>query len=174
MVKKSLIAKLIFGTSIAISCGFVGVVGLSAVGLISLLANGETHYCEFVNYDNSYLYSCKVIDGETATYKGTTPTKPSTDKYTYVFDGWDKQLTNVRDNTTFTALYDERENSFKVTFVNYDGSVLFVADVEYDGTAVYGGVVPKKPSSERLTYTFSGWDKPLTHIIETTTITAQY
>ena len=73
-------------------------------------ARFECHYtCTFLNYDGSTLYSAKVNRGEDASYVGDTPTKPDTvDGETtihWTFTGWDKDLTDIKADTTFTAQY---------------------------------------------------------------------
>ena len=66
----------------------------------------ETYYhVVFVNYDNSPLYEADVLEGSTALYSGETPTKAEDDEFTYEFDGWDKDLTNIQSDTTFIAQF---------------------------------------------------------------------
>ena len=66
----------------------------------------ETYYhVVFVNYDNSPLYEADVLEGGTALYSGEIPTKAEDDEFTYEFDGWDKDLTNIKSNTTFIAQF---------------------------------------------------------------------
>lgn len=64
--------------------------------------------------------------------------------------------------------------TFKVSFLNYDESILFVDEVEYDGTAAYEGKEPTKPSTEESFYTFSGWDKDLNNIQSDLIVHATY
>ena len=67
----------------------------------------ETYYhVVFVNYDETtILYETDVLKGSTATYSGETPTKEEDDEFTYEFDGWDKELTNIQSDTTFVAQF---------------------------------------------------------------------
>ena len=138
--------------------------------------------CKFVNYDGSLLYETKVNRGEDATYVGETPTKPSetngSGSVDYVFKCWDKPLSNIRKDTTFTAVYDA-PNAFECTFLNYDGTLLSKSYCSVGGTAVFNGATPTKASesdgSGTITkYEFSGWDKSLKNIKGDTTFTAQF
>ena len=138
--------------------------------------------CKFVNYDGSLLYEAKVNRGEDATYVGETPTKPSetngSGSVDYVFKCWDKPLSNIRKDTTFTAVYDA-PNAFECTFLNYDGTLLSKSYCSVGGTAAFRGTIPTKASesdgSGTITkYEFSGWDKSLKNIKGDMTFTAQF
>lgn len=137
--------------------------------------------CTFLNYDGSALYSAKVNRGEDVSYEGDTPLKPDTvDGETtihWTFTGWDKDLTDIKADTIFTAQFDS-PNAIKCTFVNYDGTLLGYSYCGKGGKAVYEGETPTKASTELdgviTGYRFSGWDKQLTNIQEPTTFTAQY
>ncbi len=68
---------------------------------------------------------------------------------------------------------------WKVTFVNYDNSVLFTTNVVVGGTAVYEGATPTKPADANGSYTFSGWDPAVTAVTDaaqtyTATFTRMY
>lgn len=137
--------------------------------------------CTFLNYDGSTLYSAKVNRGEDASYEGETPTKPDTvDGETaihWTFTGWDKDLTDIKADTIFTAQFDS-PNAIKCTFLNYDGTLLGYSYCRKGGKAIYNGETPTKKETESdgviTGYRFSGWDKHLTNIHESTTFTAQY
>ena len=137
--------------------------------------------CTFLNYDGSTLYSAKVNRGEDVSYEGDTPLKPDTvDGETaihWTFTGWDKDLTDIKADTIFTAQFDS-PNAIKCTFLNYDGTLLGYSYCRKGGKAIYNGETPTKQETESdgviTGYRFSGWDKHLTNIQEPTTFTAQY
>ena len=45
-----------------------------------------------------------------------------------------------------------------VNFVNWDGSILYITQVEAGGVANYAGEAPKKASTKDTEYTFAGWE----------------
>lgn len=132
------------------------------------------YLCNFENYDGTILFSEYVTEGETAVFNGETPTRTRTQQYTYVFSGWDKPLDNICSHTTFTALYDSVINNYKVTFVNYDDTILYQIDVPYGNEAKYVGETPIKPITGGFAYTFVGWDKDLSNVIEDVTTKAVF
>jgi len=53
--------------------------------------------------------------GQTPAYDGATPTKTSTDKYTYTFNGtWSPAIQTVSENATYTAQFDSTVNEYTV------------------------------------------------------------
>ncbi|MFA6829604.1 MAG: hypothetical protein WCR67_02725 [Bacilli bacterium] len=66
----------------------------------------DKHKVDFVNYDDSLLFSVYVNDGENAVYSGDEPVKPSdSDYWTFAFDGWDKSVSEIHEDTTFKAQF---------------------------------------------------------------------
>ncbi len=138
--------------------------------------------CTFVNYDGEELYKTSVNFGDSVEYKGVTPTKPDTvsgsSTLTWAFSGWDKALTNIKEDTTFTAQF-YCPNAYTCTFKNYDGTTLYVGYCGNGDTIEYEGKTPTKESVDDgsgtvMTYSFSGWDKSLKNISSDTTFTAQF
>ena len=58
---------------------------------------------KFVNDDGTVLQDTKEKYGSTPSYKGSTPTKPETDKYTYTFKGWKPDISKVTGDATYKA-----------------------------------------------------------------------
>lgn len=66
-------------------------------------------------------------------------------------------------------------NEYTVTFINYNGDVLYSTTVKYNENVEYAGVEPIKPDEGETGYTFVGWDKDIdAPITENTVFTAQF
>lgn len=118
----------------------------------------------FLNWNGDVLCVDEVSAGGTAQYVGVEPVRESDNFIDYEFSGWDKDLNNVFDNFSTTAVFVEMPVRYTVTFMNYDGTVLFVDKVSNGGTAHYIGSTPYRPADEHYIYTFTGWNKELTDI----------
>lgn len=131
---------------------------------------------QFVNYDNTALYSTEVEHGDTAVYVGANPSRENTAQYTYTWTGWDGELTNITKNTTFKATYSFVTNKYNVNFVNYDLTVLETKQLEYGAHPTYTGETPVRPDTYDTTYQFNGWGVDLTTYVVTGEVTfvAQY
>ncbi len=156
---------------------------LSAFGSLILSGCGcshttPTYTVSFKNYDETLLSESTVKEGETAVYEGTTPTRAETSEFTYTFKGWDKSLENITSNCSRVAQFTETRkpvtNYYTVTFKNYDGNLLEEVQVVEGGTAIYSGLTPTRASTPTHTYTFAGWDLPLTNITSNSVRVAQF
>ena len=114
----------------------------------------------FVDYDESILKTQTVFHGNAA----TAPENPTREGHT--FKEWDKDYNKVVGNMMITAVYEA--NSYTVTFVDYDGSVIDTQTVKYQESAV----LPKNPL--RLGYTFKEWVGTWENITRNCTVTATY
>ncbi len=115
---------------------------------------------KFVGLDNKVIKTQVVGYGEAAT--------APTDTYAegHVFTGWDKDFSNITENTVVTAQYTV--NTYTVTFVDYNGAVLKTETVEYGK----GATAPADPQREG--YDFTGWDKEFGKITGNLVVTANY
>ena len=159
---------------------------LCAFASMTLVACGEDnsvpapiyYTVSFKNYDGSLLSESIVMHGGTVTYDGVTPTRGETSEYTYTFSGWDQSLENITSNCSRIAQYKETlkpvEVKYTVTFVNYDGTVLHEVYVLPGGTAIYEWADPVREETEEASYTFKGWDQPLTNITSDSIRVAEY
>lgn len=96
--------------------------------------------------------------GSIPAYTGPTDKSPSAE-YVYTFAGWDREITTVYGDVTYTAQYSTAPNRHKVVFVMGDGLNI---EKEY----VYGKNLadavplqkPVKAPDAQYTYTFAGWE----------------
>ncbi len=110
---------------------------------------------EFVNEDGTVLQFSDYEYGATPSYIGTLPVKAATAEYTYTFADWTPEVEAVTGNASYKASFTATKNSYTVTWLNDDDSVLDTTKVEY-------GIVPEhndaeKPATAEYTYTFAGW-----------------
>ncbi len=135
----------------------------------------NSYTIKFVDEDGVTVLDKQTLDyGETPEYKGETPTKATTDEYIFTFSGWTPEIEAVTGDAIYTAVYDKKDNSYKITFVNEDGSVLYEETFKYGETPAYGGETPTKASDVQYDYTFAGWDKDFAPVASETTYTATY
>lgn len=130
----------------------------------------RTFLVVFLNYDGAFVYSQEVKYGYTAVFLGETPVKPSDSAGSYKFVGWDKELTNITEDTQTVAQYELVESTggggaqtvYYVQFVNYDETLLDGDIVNPGMAAVYhGNRTPSRAydSSVNRYFYFSSWDK---------------
>ena len=97
------------------------------------------------------------------------------------FPGYDTaNSTTTSDYMSATILPESAEISeesyyptYKVTFKNYDGTVL-KSQYVYHGSSATAPAVPERPDDVWYTYKFAGWDKEFTNITADTVLTATY
>ena len=77
----------------------------------------------FVNYNNTELWSGDVEVGTIPQYNGSEPTRESDNKYSYRFIGWDKELSEVTEITTYVAQFERIPIAYFVEYTE-DGNAL--------------------------------------------------
>ena len=131
---------------------------------------------EWKNYDGTVLKTDYYDKGQYATYTGETPTRETDAQYVYTFSGWspNPENTPINSNQVFTAGYSLKALC-KITWVNYDGTVLLEKGVGQGEDAVYDGETPTRPNDAQYkNYVFTGWDKDTTNVTGNMTVTAQF
>ncbi len=128
------------------------------------------------NWDGKVLKTEQVEYGATPEYNGDTPTKPTTEQYTYTFSGWDPdpKVSEVTGDATYTAQFTGTVNVYTITWKNWDGTVLETDQVEYGTTPKYNGDTPTKKGDAQYTYTFTGWTPEIAAVTGDVTYTAQF
>lgn len=128
---------------------------------------------KFIDGNNNELVKINVPYGETPKYDGI-PTKKSTAQYSYTFNNtWSPSIKSVSSDAVYVAQFDQKTRSYKVRFVDYDGTLLKEEELEY-GSLVTAPLDPSRPSSGNINYAFKGWDKIVTNVRGDVTYTAQY
>ena len=67
-----------------------------------------------------------------------------------------------------------QDTYFKVTFKNYDDTILYQTRVKKGGTAIYDKDTPTRPATFDYYYEFLAWDKDLTNVTENLEVKATY
>ena len=116
---------------------------------------------QFVDWDGT------VLKTETVEYGNSVwaPMDPKREGYT--FTGWNPEIFfSITSDMTITAQY--KINTYKVEFLDWDGTVLKTETVEYGKEAT----APDNP--QRDGWNFTGWDLPYSDVASNLIITAQY
>ncbi len=136
--------------------------------------------CTFRNEDGSDLEVSYCALGGSAVYSGKTPTKEESRDgeviTRYTFKGWDKPLTNMQEDTVFTAQFDEA-TYYVCKFLDWDGTLIEEVTVPKNGTATCSFTPHRDPvaDGENVTeYKFVSWDKMTYNIASPTSFTASY
>ena len=132
----------------------------------------KSYKVTWLDEDGSLLREDTVEYGEMPEY-GENPTKAATDEYTYTFDKWTPELEAVTKDATYQASYKAEKNSYKVTWLDEDGSLLREDTVEYGEMPEYGEN-PTKAATDEYTYTFDKWTPELEVVTKDATYKATY
>ncbi len=129
-------------------------------------------------YTVKFVSNGTVIDTQQVEYgKSATapadPTRPADAQYTYTFESWDKEFTNIVADTTVTAQYTATLNKYSVVFLNWDGTEIDSQTVEY-GESATAPADPTRPADANYTYVFSGWDNDFSKIVGDTVVVAEF
>jgi hypothetical protein len=120
---------------------------------------------------NDDLISEQSVAYDTMPEIPADPKREDTTQYKFTFVGWvsdDNETPDVATkNVDYTAVYSYELQKYTVTFLNYDGSVLYSKKFEY-------GPMPTAPTPTRTGYDFIGWDKSVVAVTGEATYTAQY
>ena len=112
--------------------------------------------------------------GDMPNYSGKDPYKEPTQEFSYKFVGWDKTISEVTKEFTYTAVFEPVKNNYTVTWCNYDGTVLETDMTEYGTLPEYNSDKPQKMIDLENSYPFIGWDKEITPVTGNITYTAVF
>ncbi len=132
----------------------------------------------FVDWDDKVILEKKNYHyGEKVT-EPTAPTRAEDAEYTYVFKGWDNEVTTVAKSTTYKAQYTataiDYTIEYTITFVNDDGTTVATKKYHYNDTIDASDITPTKDSTTQYIYTFSRWSPEFAIVKGNATYTAEY
>ena len=136
----------------------------------------NSYTIKFVDEDGVTVLDEQTLPyGQVPEYAGSMPVKTATDEFSYEFAGWNPAVGEVTGNATYTATYTSETNTYKVTWNNYDGSLLELDEsVPYGTMPSYDGMPPEKDSSAQYDYEFNGWTPNISSVEGNVTYTAQF
>ena len=126
---------------------------------------------------NPYLEILEDVgEGVIPAYTGNTPIRPAEDGHRYEFSGWSPEITAASQDQRYTAQFTDIPTA-KVTFVDYDDSVISGPTVYDVCTSASDITVPEDPTREatqQYTYAFAGWDPAVVDVSADVTYKATY
>ena len=143
---------------------------------------GEAVYvAEFTAARNSYTITWKNDDGSvidtTVVEYGTVPVhddpvKANTAEFTYKFTGWSPEVTAVTGEAVYEAVFGAVKNSYTVTWLDDDGSVIDTVTLEYGEIPAHDDMT--KSGDSYNTYEFAGWTPDISAVTGEASYTAVY
>lgn len=109
--------------------------------------------------------------GATPSFDGT-PYKSPDNNYSYVFIGWDKEITTVTGDVTYTALFEKTERVYTIRW-NVDG-VITEQHYSYGDMPEFGGETPSRASTPEYDFFFDGWSPEVGTVTDDVTYVAQF
>ena len=134
----------------------------------------NTYTVTWKNWDGSLIYAEEADYGTVPKYKDETPKKASDAQYSYEFAGWTPEIAVVTGDVTYTATFRETVKTYTVTWVNWDGALIYAEEVSYGTKPEYKGDTPERASNAQYTYTFANWTPEIVPVTEDTTYTATF
>ena len=124
---------------------------------------------DILEIDNNVLY------GATPSYDSAEPTREGNAQYSYEFKGWTPEVTEVKGDAEYTAVFEEKTNTYSVTWKNWDGEVLKTDEnVPYGTTPTYNGTQPTKAPDQTGHYSFTGWSPEVAAVSKDAVYTAVF
>lgn len=125
----------------------------------------KTYTVTFRNWDNTVIKTETVAYGGAATAPNQNPTRVSDGQHFYIFSSWNKDFSNIIENTEIIAQYNETENGFVTVTFSCNGTYI---SGELTQIIASGGSV-NAPVFTKENYTLS-WSRSLDNITSDTVI----
>ena len=127
----------------------------------------------FLDEKGNVLDLQSVHSGEIPVYGGSEPTKKASVAYTYSFAGWSPEITAATWHTDYQVLFDSTLNQYKITYLDYDGTELYLAMFDYGKKPSYS-TIPKREKTVAYIYAFAGWSPTVESVSGEATYKAVY
>ncbi|MBR3768136.1 MAG: InlB B-repeat-containing protein [Clostridia bacterium] len=109
--------------------------------------------------------------GAIPAFDGTPYKAPDADN-SYEFVGWDKEITEVTGDVTYTAQFEPVERTYTVKWKIENYTV--EENYKWGETPVYKGEIPTKPATNEYEFIFTGWSPEIEAVDRDITYTAQF
>lgn len=144
---------------------------------------GDSFDVNFYN-DTELLYTCKVYDGEYPTYKGRIPSREGDGSHYYEFTGWSEseggelvelETYEITQDTDLFAQFLEKTASYKVKWLQYDGSLIYEEPYDAGSTPIYKEDTPTRDGArDGYVYKFTGWTPDIVVVTSNAEYTATF
>jgi len=113
----------------------------------------------FRDYDGTVLGVVFLEKDQTSLSQDQTPVpeRIATSQYEYVFAGWNRELTNIKQSISVYAEYTTKVRSYDVSYLDEKGNVIEVRNLSYGSTVNQNVEAPEKKSSFLFDYEFLRW-----------------
>ena len=153
------------------------------VPVVSAVTGDITYTAVFSETLNKYTITWKNGDivlkteqvdyGDMPIYSGETPVKDGDAQYSYTFTGWTPEITAVTGDAEYTAVFEQKVNTYTVTWKNGE-NILKQDKLEYGETPAYEGEAPVKEADEKYNYIFAGWEPEISPVEADITYNAKF
>lgn len=114
------------------------------VNNIGTVQAGTSATVTWKNYDGSVLETDSDVPvGTTPTYDSATPTRATDETYAYYFKGWDKEISPVNGDITYTATYEQTR--FYMSESEDGWTVTGLIELDYNGELEVEETLLNKP-----------------------------
>lgn len=118
----------------------------------------------WIDDDETHLSTTYVQEDSMPEYDKGTPTKPTTEQYTYTFDGWVPSIVKASGDTTYKASYSSAINKYTISWYN-GATLLHSEELEYGKMPTYHWTdKPSKEQTQRIRYDWNGWEETITTV----------
>jgi hypothetical protein len=128
----------------------------------------------FVNWDGTPIEEQEVEYLKAAIAPQDKPVKDPLIDTVYTFTGWDKEFGSITEDMTVTAVFSQSVRRYEVRFLDGDGYLLSLQNVEYGTSAAEPSQTPVKAAHDDIAYKFTGWDGDFSNITGDLVVRAQF